>query len=118
MDDLDAPVLPTLEEIDPHLEWSFLARLYWSAWMEDPVTGTWNKADVAMAADTIYLVHKSPSSQATEIRQRLTALGLTPFGRQQARLILPDDPRVKVVRGSPSDERPSTSPASQLPEAV
>jgi hypothetical protein len=81
LDPITEPALPTLDEIDPDTAWTFLARLYWEGWREDPVSATWGPSDRAMIVDTLWLRsrrrsgHRPPrsgnASSASASRQRV-----------------------------------------------
>jgi hypothetical protein len=83
---LEKPILQPLDDDD---EWSERARNTWQAWREDPATSQWSPAHIAFATDTLVLVElneREPSSSlVSEIRLRLTDLGLTPKGRRNLR---------------------------------
>lgn len=108
---LEEPVLPTLEELVPDKVWPPVTRMLWDAWRDSPVTATWAAEDIALAADTILLHDEDPVGRANEIRLRIDNLGLSPKGRRDARLLLPED-------DEPIDEQPAEpTPLRVLPEA-
>ena len=108
-------VLPDLDEFDvpdDREAWPRRTRLLWEAWAEALVTAVWTPDDIALAVDSVYLHATAPTSKAAELRLRMESLGLTPKGRRDGRLLLPDEePPLEAVR----DER---SKARQLPEAL
>lgn len=90
LEQLDAPVLPELGDICLH-EVPLATTMLWDAWRDDPVTATWNASDIALAVDTILLHAVDPVTRAGEIRIRIDNLALSPKGRRDARLLLPDE---------------------------
>jgi hypothetical protein len=96
LEPLEKGHLPELDEFElTHLgevvPWPMRTRLLWVSWMEDPATALWNTADLAYAVDTIYLHAVDANTKASEIRIRMESLGLTPKGRADRRLLLPDE---------------------------
>jgi hypothetical protein len=111
LEPLRAPVLPELDELVPDHEWPAVSRMLWDAWRESPVTQTWAAEDIALAADTIVLHAEDPVAKASEIRIRIDNLALSPKGRRDARLLLPEE--------EAPDEAPVAEPVPLrvLPEA-
>lgn len=115
LEPLRAPVLPALDDIEPPAfidkGWHAATCLLWAAWREDPVTQTWNASDIALAVDTILLHACDPIVKASEIRIRIDNLALSPKGRRDARLLLPEE--------EAPDEAPAAEPVPLrvLPEA-
>lgn len=94
-------------------------RIQWEAWMEDPATALWNKGDLAFAIDTIYLHATGASGKSAEIRLRMESLGLTPKGRADRRLLLPDEPvPAGDAAGTPADAPDTPGALRVLPAAV
>lgn len=93
-------------------KWPRLTQMLWNAWREDPVTATWTATEIALAGDTICLHAQDPVGKASEIRIRIDTLALSPKGRRDARLLLPDE--------EPDEAAPPQPAAAQreLPEAV
>ena len=92
LEPLDAPVLPELADLDePADGWPASSRMLWAAWREDPVTQTWNASDIALCVDTIMLHAADSVTRAGEIRIRIDNLALSPKGRRDARLLLPEE---------------------------
>lgn len=92
LEPLTAPVLPELSELDePADGWPAASRMLWAAWRDDPVTATFNASDIALAVDTIMLHAADSVVRAGEIRIRIDNLGLSPKGRRDARLLLPEE---------------------------
>ncbi len=90
LEPLTEPVLPELDELEePAAGWRDTSRRLWAAWRSDPVTQKWNASDIALACDTILLHTTDPFLRSGEIRLRLDTLALTPKGRRDARLLLP-----------------------------
>lgn len=114
---LTSPILPSLTDLlgsapTDSGKWPRLTQLLWNAWREDPVTATWTATEVALAGDTICLHAQDPVGKASEIRIRIDTLALSPKGRRDARLLLPDE--------QPDEAAPPQPAAAQreLPEAV
>ena len=111
LEPLGDPILPALDELVPDQSWPAVTRMLWEAWRESPVTKLWAAEDVALAADTILLHAEDPVGKASEIRIRIDNLALSPKGRRDARLLLPEE------------EAPAETPAAEpqplrvLPEA-
>ena len=99
---LTEPVLPRLEELvnEPLSWWPASSRLLWEAWRGDPVTATWNASDIALCVDTIMLHASDSVGKANEIRIRIDNLGLSPKGRRDARLLLPEEEAPTEVDGA------------------
>ena len=97
LEPLSEPVLPELDELLPGEDFPLVTRLLWEAWRESPVTKLWAAEDVALAADTILLHASDPVVKASEIRIRIDNLALSPKGRRDARLLLPEDEEEPVV---------------------
>lgn len=111
LEPLVEPVIPPLEFFDAEREWPTPTVYLWNAWRHDPVTQTWNASDIALAVDTIFLHAEDPVTKASEIRIRIDNLALSPKGRRDARLLLPED--------EAPDEAPvaEPTPLRVLPEA-
>lgn len=94
LEPLRKQVLPAIRDVLDHARVPKLSLLLWNSWRDDPVTATWTATEIALAADTIMLHIADPVGKASEIRIRLDSLALTPKGRRDARLLLPqeDDP--------------------------
>ena len=112
LEPLAKPVLPELDDLVPDQEWPVVSRMFWDAWRESPVTQTWAAEDIALAADTIMLHAEDPVTKAGEIRIRIDTLALSPKGRRDARLLLPEEDLPEVV-----ELRPAAAPLRALPEA-
>lgn len=111
LEPLKDPVLPELDLLVADQEWPVVSRMLWDAWRESPVTQTWAAEDVALAADTILLHAEDPVGKASEIRLRIDNLALSPKGRRDARLLLPEEE-------VPADEGGAVVPLRRvLPEA-
>jgi hypothetical protein len=78
LEPLDRPVLGVADG-----EWSPRVRRLWVAWREDPVSGSWSKADVAAVYE---LADQFENLAANEQRLRMDGLGLTPKGKRDLRL--------------------------------
>jgi hypothetical protein len=111
LEPLKAPVLPELDELVPGEKWPVVSRMFWEAWRASPVTQTWAAEDIALAADTIMLHAEDPVTKAGEIRIRIDTLALSPKGRRDARLLLPEEEVPEVVELRPA------APLRALPEA-
>lgn len=120
LEPLAAAILPELDTFAPPYDfdrnaaaWPAGTRMLWDAWREDPVTQTWNASDRAFAVDTISLHATSGTSKANEIRIRMESLGLTPKGRRDLRLLLPEEE-------APAEDGPAAAEpaARQRPAAV
>ena len=100
---------PVLEKLgDRHTP---LAKAYWEAWRQDPVTATWTPTEVALALHVLELIDTDPVDKAAEIRIRIDGLALSPKGRRDARLLLPDE-------DEPEEDKPAEpTPLRVLPEA-
>jgi hypothetical protein len=107
---LRTPVLPELDDLMPDYTWPAVSRMLWDAWRESPVTQTWAAEDVALAADTILLHAEDPITKASEIRIRIDNLALSPKGRRDARLLLPEE-------DAPVETPAEPAPLRVLPEA-
>jgi len=94
LEPLEAPVLPVL----PKGKWSARTRQAWQAWREDPVTALYGPADIQHALDLAHIhqawVEAPTAALASEIRQRLDVLGLSPKGRQDRRWRVPEPRKV------------------------
>lgn len=110
LEPLTAPVLPELDDLGD--EWPAASRMLWDAWRDDPVTQTWNASDIALAVDTIMLHAADPVTRAGEIRIRIDNLALSPKGRRDARLLLPEDDDPADIAATPEP-----TPLRVLPEA-
>jgi hypothetical protein len=113
LEPLTEPVLPPLETLGPGgpLGWPAVTEILWAAWCDDPVTQTWNASDIALCVDTIQLHAMDSVGKASEIRIRIDNLGLSPKGRRDARLLLPEEE-------APADEPlAEPTPLRVLPEA-
>lgn len=86
------PVLPELPE---DTEWSQRTRDTWEMWRYDPATTQYTSGDVAFALDTIRLYEGMTRPGASEVRMRMTDLGLTPEGKKKLRY------RVTEAEGTP-----------------
>lgn len=79
-------VLPDLPE---HEEFSERTRQAWELWADDPATQMYGPSDIANAIDLAYLhndwVNGGGAKAATEVRQRMDALGLTAKGKRDLR---------------------------------
>lgn len=84
LEPLAEPVLPELPPLEGE-EWPENTRSTWEAWRRDPVSAQWTPADVAFALDTILLHAGMTPSNASEVRLRMDALGLTPKGKRDLR---------------------------------
>lgn len=108
-------ILPPLDELGSaptsNGHWPKITQMLWNAWRDSPVTALWAAEDIALAADTIKLHAHDPYGKAGEIRIRIDTLGLSPKGRRDARLLLPEE-EAPVEAGPPQPE-----PARVLPEA-
>lgn len=82
---LEGPVLPEITEG----VWSERTLSAWAAWRSDPATQMYSPADVQLAIDLAYVyeqwVDEPSAALASEIRQRLDGLGLSPKGKQDRR---------------------------------
>lgn len=117
LDDLPTPQ-PVVKDEALTVDWPYTTRRYWEAWRKSPVTQIWTEDDLALAIDTIYshveTVCGGRGIPPSEMRLRMESLGLTPKGRRDHRLILPDDnsgeethAQVTVIHGG-----------RELPEAI
>ncbi len=122
---LAGPVLPILDDIPSpgscEGEWPYTSRMYWDAWRESPVTATWTADDKALAIDPISAHAEAASggrgAPPAEIRLRMESLGLTPKGRRDSRLLLPDETPADL--GVVDSDTPSApTPIRTLPEAI
>lgn len=110
-------ILPPLDDLGKaptvNGHWPKVTQMLWNSWRDSPVTATWAAEDIALAADTIRLHAAEPIAKASEIRIRIDTLGLSPKGRRDARLLLPDEE-------AEADTTPPQPTAAQreLPEAV
>lgn len=111
LEELKAPVLPELDTLPIPDEcegsWPYTSRTYWEAWRNSPVTAILSEDDIALAIDTI--LHYSRTTTftkkdggvplpASEFRIRMESLGLTPKGRWDSRLLLPEEkPPAEIV---------------------
>ena len=91
---LEVAVLPELPERTPvEGPWSERTKRAWAAWSLDPATGMYGPAELQSAIDLAYVyeqwVREAHTSQASEIRQRLDVLGLSPKGKQDRRWLMP-----------------------------
>jgi hypothetical protein len=84
--------------------------MHWEAWRADPVTATWTATEIALAMHLIELLDTDPVGKAPEIRLRVAELALSPKGRRDARLLLPEE-------DAPADEPVEPTPLRVLPEA-
>jgi hypothetical protein len=66
--------------------------MLWDSWRDDPITASWSATEIALAADTIALHAIGWENKAGEIRLRIDMLGLSPKGRRDARVLLPEEP--------------------------
>lgn len=106
LEPLDEPVLSELT--GNHTP---LAKLHWDAWRLDPVTATWTATEIALAHHLVELIDSDPVGKAPEIRLRIDGLALSPKGRRDARLLLPEE-------DAPDGESlPEPTPLRVLPEA-
>lgn len=113
LEPLAAPVLPELADLPaPELGWQLPTLMLWEAWRADPVTQTWNASDLAYAVDTILLHAIAGMTKPNEVRLRMESLGLTPKGRRDLRLLLPDEAAPEL------DAEPEAAPKRERPEAV
>lgn len=116
LEPLAAPILPPLRDFGGaptgNGQWPKITQMLWNAWRESPVTATWSAEDIALAADTIRLHAAEPILRAGEIRIRIDNLGLSPKGRRDARLLLPDEQSAEA--GPPLPEPTQR----ELPDAV
>jgi hypothetical protein len=78
LEPLDKPVLGAADG-----SWSPRVRRLWVAWREDPVSGSWSRADVAAVFE---LADQFEELAPNEQRLRMDGLGLTPKGKRDLRL--------------------------------
>lgn len=119
------PLIPDLDEIPvPDIcgeaGWPYTSKMYWSSWRKSPVTALWTEDDVALAIDTITAHAEAASggrgAPPSEIRLRMESLGLTPKGRTDRRLLLPEEkPLGEVV---PLQAAPEPASSRSLPEPI
>ena len=102
---------PYLSELDGRH--SALAKAHWDAWRLDPVTATWTATEVALALHLIELLDADPIGKSSEIRLRIDGLALSPKGRRDARLLLPDEDEPPAEESGAQE----LEPARDLPEA-
>jgi hypothetical protein len=100
---LEAAVLPELPERTPvEGPWSERTVRAWAAWSLDPATGMYGPAEVQHAIDLAYVyeqwVRESTAALASEIRQRLDVLGLSPKGKQDRRWLTPAAEEAAAVK--------------------
>ena len=95
-----------------HQPWSDQAKRAWEAWSRDPVSVYWSEGDIETAWQTIELIDNGSHRLAPEIRQRMTALALTPAGKRNLRFrVTPkfevghEAPRVKPVKDELDERR-------------
>lgn len=86
--------LPALPKRPTHIGgWSTRTRAIWAAWREDPATTQYGPAEVAAAVELAWLfeeyVRESTGKLASEVRQRMDGLGLTPKGKRDLRWRVP-----------------------------
>lgn len=67
------------------IPWCDTAKRSCDAWSHDPVTVYWSSGDIDIAFQTVELVDAIPLKYAAEIRQRMTALALSPAGKRNLR---------------------------------
>lgn len=107
LEPLAKPVLSALPARQPDGEpWNPMAKAAWEAWRADPVSRTWGKADIDYALDTLLLYWKFERN-AAEIRLRWDTLGMTPKGRRDLRLRLPQE-TASEVRSEANRQRRKT----------
>jgi hypothetical protein len=112
LEPLKRQVLPAIRDVLGHDKVPKLSLLLWNSWRDDPVTATWTATEIALAADTITLHIADSVGKSSEIRIRLDSLALTPKGRRDARLLLPEDEDPEVEEAPPAPAR-----LHALPEA-
>jgi hypothetical protein len=86
-------VLPKLPAKMPEGEaWPKQTKEAWEAWQADPTTTQYSPSDINFAQQTI-LIHAyftwEPKKWASELRDRMDRLGLTPKGKRDLRYRLP-----------------------------
>jgi hypothetical protein len=91
---LEAQVLPGLPERSAiEGPWSERTVRAWGAWSMDPASVMYGPAEVQHALDLAYVyeqwVRDGTAALASEIRQRLDVLGLSPKGKQDRRWLPP-----------------------------
>lgn len=115
LDTLPLPELPPRWDKDSNdyteaqaFQWPFTTKMLWESWQKSPVQAVWSDDDVAFAIDTIMLHAEATlggrGAPPAEIRLRQESLGLTPKGRRDNRLLLPDEDgpelaEVKPIKG-------------------
>ena len=109
---LEKPVLPEL----PDGDWPEVTVAVWAAWRSDPVTGEYSPADIAYALDTIRIHAAMTPSNASEVRLRADALGLTPKGKRDLRWRIagdePEQQRAPAPAKNRTEQRARLSVAS------
>ena len=87
--ELTTPILPSLPKRATGTgSWSAQTKRAWDAWRKDPATTQFGPADIQLAIDAAYLYAefaRGRISVASEIRQRLDSLGLSPKGKRDLR---------------------------------
>jgi hypothetical protein len=94
-------------------QWSPRTRRLYEGWRHDPVTATFGPNEIAAALEVAYLEEElvaGTNSLASEIRQRLDGLGLTPKGKRDLRY------RVLFQRPADAPDDPAPKPAPARPK--
>src|SRR3954467_3259372 len=91
--DIDPPderQLPELEDTDDH-QWTARQRTMWEGWAWSAEATQWNTADVLYALELLTMMDNTPVALMSEVRIRLTSLGLSPKGKRDLRWRIPQD---------------------------
>lgn len=105
---LDGSVLPDLPRRSKgEGPWSSRSKRAWEAWRLDPATGMYGPAEIQAAIDMAYVyedwVREGRVNHASEIRQRLDVLGLSPKGKQDRRWAPPSGEQAAAPARKPAD---------------
>jgi hypothetical protein len=107
LEPLRRPVLPMLpKRTKAEGPWSSRTRRLYNGWRQDPVTATFGDNEIAAAIELAHLEEelvRGTTSLASEVRQRMDGLGLTPKGKR--------DLRFRVLFQKPADAPPPDEPA-------
>ena len=95
---VDLPPLPKRAKGEG--PWSARTRRLYNGWRKDPVTQTYGEAEISAAVELAYLQEelvRGKVTMASEVRQRMDGLGLTPKGKR--------DLRFRVVEETQAEEQ-------------